>query len=227
MTVPESGRDRYAHNGNAGTGDNSYGLWQINMIGALGPARRAQFGLSSNEQLYDARTNARAALAIYRGQGWNAWATSYGGGSGAFRASMGAALAAAARVGKLTPAQKDALLKASGSTGSTGSAGGSSDTSTDTGGGDDYQCTYQSHKGVGGSIPIIGGVLKGVTGAGADVGAALGYVACLMGKAALWIIDPTNWLRILEVTLGATMVIGGVSIMARGTLPTSLKGAMG
>jgi len=31
--------------------DNSYGLWQINMIGDLGPARRKQFGLKSNKEL--------------------------------------------------------------------------------------------------------------------------------------------------------------------------------
>lgn len=53
--------------------DQSYGLWQINMIGSLGPARRAQFGLSRNEDLFDPQTNARAAVAIYRQQGYNAW----------------------------------------------------------------------------------------------------------------------------------------------------------
>lgn len=69
----ESGWDPGAHNPNAATGDNSYGLWQINMLGAMGPARRAQFGISSNDQLYDPATNARAAYAVYKQQGWNAW----------------------------------------------------------------------------------------------------------------------------------------------------------
>jgi hypothetical protein len=56
--------------------DNSYGLWQINMLGKLGPERRAQLGISSNEALYDPLTNARAArmLAASKG-GLNNWTT--------------------------------------------------------------------------------------------------------------------------------------------------------
>lgn len=53
--------------------DNSYGLWQINMLGTMGANRRKQFGISSNEALFDPRVNARAALSILRSQGWNAW----------------------------------------------------------------------------------------------------------------------------------------------------------
>jgi hypothetical protein len=63
--------------------DLSYGLWQINMIGALGPARRAQFGISSNEALFGSATNARAAKIIWNGGGWNAWSTYK---NGAYRA---------------------------------------------------------------------------------------------------------------------------------------------
>lgn len=55
--------------------DDSYGLWQINMIGSLGPQRRARFGITSNAQLYDPVINARAALAIYNQQGLRAWST--------------------------------------------------------------------------------------------------------------------------------------------------------
>lgn len=53
--------------------DLSYGLWQINMIGGLGPARRTQFGLKNNEELYDPLTNARVAYGIAITQGWSAW----------------------------------------------------------------------------------------------------------------------------------------------------------
>lgn len=53
--------------------DKSYGLWQINMIGGLGPARLQQFGLSSESQLLDPVTNAKAAYAIRRSQGLDAW----------------------------------------------------------------------------------------------------------------------------------------------------------
>jgi hypothetical protein len=66
---PESGGNPYAHNPNARTGDNSYGLWQINMLGGMGPERRRQFGLSRNEELFDPVTNAKAALQILRGRG--------------------------------------------------------------------------------------------------------------------------------------------------------------
>ncbi len=43
IALAESGGNSDAHNGNAATGDDSYGLWQINMIGAMGPARRVEF----------------------------------------------------------------------------------------------------------------------------------------------------------------------------------------
>jgi hypothetical protein len=55
--------------------DLSYGLWQINMYGSLGPARRQQFGISKNEDLFGTAVNARAAKMIYDGSGWRAWST--------------------------------------------------------------------------------------------------------------------------------------------------------
>jgi hypothetical protein len=55
--------------------DDSYGLFQINMLGNLGPARRKTHGLSSNEDLYDPATNARVAYAISKGgTNWKPWA---------------------------------------------------------------------------------------------------------------------------------------------------------
>lgn len=59
--------------------DNSYGLWQINMIGELGPERRKQFGISSNEQLFDPATNVRAAKMIRDSSGLGSWTTYTGG----------------------------------------------------------------------------------------------------------------------------------------------------
>ena len=55
--------------------DDSYGLWQINMYGKLGPARRKQFGLKSNTDLYNPAVNARVAAAILKSQGPSAWST--------------------------------------------------------------------------------------------------------------------------------------------------------
>jgi hypothetical protein len=79
---PESGYNTHAHNPNAATGDDSYGLWQINMLGNMGPARRKTFGIMSNDDLFDPNINARAAVSILRSQGLGAW-TGYK--SGAYR----------------------------------------------------------------------------------------------------------------------------------------------
>lgn len=49
--------------------DHSYGLWQINMRNEMGPQRRQQFGLTSNEQLFDPATNARVAYGIWKARG--------------------------------------------------------------------------------------------------------------------------------------------------------------
>jgi len=71
IAMGESSGNPQAYNGRGN--DQSYGLWQINMRGDLGPARRAQFGLSRNEDLFDPTTNARAAIAIFNQQGYSAW----------------------------------------------------------------------------------------------------------------------------------------------------------
>jgi murein DD-endopeptidase MepM/ murein hydrolase activator NlpD len=73
IALAESSGNPRAHNPNAGTGDNSYGLFQVNMLGGMGPERRRQFGLSSNEELFDPGRNAAAARQIYGSQGLGAW----------------------------------------------------------------------------------------------------------------------------------------------------------
>lgn len=55
--------------------DDSYGLWQINMIGDMGPERRKKFGLKSNKELLDPQVNARVAFAISGGSNFSAWST--------------------------------------------------------------------------------------------------------------------------------------------------------
>jgi len=73
IAMAESGGNSNAHNPKPP--DNSYGLWQINMIGDLGPARRQQYGLSSNEQLFDPVTNAKIAFRISGGSNFSPWTT--------------------------------------------------------------------------------------------------------------------------------------------------------
>jgi hypothetical protein len=56
--------------------DDSYCLMQINMLGDLGPARRARFHLRSNTDLYDPATCMRAAYALSNGGAdWSPWTT--------------------------------------------------------------------------------------------------------------------------------------------------------
>ena len=71
IAMGESSGNPMAFNGKGA--DQSYGLMQINMLGDMGPERRAEFGLTSNDQLYDPQTNMNAAYKIYKQQGWGAW----------------------------------------------------------------------------------------------------------------------------------------------------------
>lgn len=65
IALAESGGRTTAHNDTPP--DNSYGLWQVNMHGALGPERRDEFDLDANRDLFDPATNAEAAYAISGG----------------------------------------------------------------------------------------------------------------------------------------------------------------
>lgn len=97
ISMRESGGNPAAFNGNEATRDLSYGLTQINMRGNLGPARREQLGLSSNEQLFDPLTNARAAFALSNnGTDLTPWG-GYKGLSNTYNTDMGAARAAVAQ----------------------------------------------------------------------------------------------------------------------------------
>ena len=75
IAMAESSGDSEAHN--TKYPDNSYGLWQINMLDEpgymLGEERRKKFGLNSNEQLFDPITNAKIAYEIYKVEGYDAW----------------------------------------------------------------------------------------------------------------------------------------------------------
>jgi len=70
----ESNGRPLAHNGNTNTGDNSYGMFQVNMIGELGVDRREQFGLKSNSDLLNPVLNAQIAYHMSKGgENWKAW----------------------------------------------------------------------------------------------------------------------------------------------------------
>jgi hypothetical protein len=74
IVMRESRGGPKSHNGNANTGDNSHGLFQINMIGSLGADRRDKFDLSSNDELFNPLRNAEIAYHMSgRGSDFGAW----------------------------------------------------------------------------------------------------------------------------------------------------------
>lgn len=63
-----------AVNDDVTTKDNSWGLFQINMLGQLGADRRAKFNLASNDELLDPKKNAQVAYHMSgRGRDFGAW----------------------------------------------------------------------------------------------------------------------------------------------------------
>lgn len=74
IVMRESNCRSHAYNGNVKTGDNSYGIFQINMIEDVGDSRREKFGMVSNAMLLDPVTNAQIAYYMSKGgTDWSAW----------------------------------------------------------------------------------------------------------------------------------------------------------
>jgi hypothetical protein len=70
----ESNGRPLAHNKDRNTGDNSYGIFQINMIDNLGADRREKFDLKSNAQLFDPVINVQIAFHMTSGgDDWSSW----------------------------------------------------------------------------------------------------------------------------------------------------------
>ena len=90
VAMRESGGNPTAHNTNRNTGDNSYGMFQINMLGDMGKDRDKKFrqyvdGYTGRDSLFDPLVNARAvAYMTQKGKNWFHWdidETGYDGGS--------------------------------------------------------------------------------------------------------------------------------------------------
>ena len=70
----ESNGRPMAYNGNRKTGDSSYGIFQINMLGNLGVDRKEKFNLKSNVLLFDPTINVEIAYYMTNGgKNWSAW----------------------------------------------------------------------------------------------------------------------------------------------------------
>jgi hypothetical protein len=76
--VESNGRP-LALNDNKSTGDKSYGIFQINMLGELGIDRKEKFDLVSNKELFDPVTNAEITYYMTKGgKDWSSWPNSIG-----------------------------------------------------------------------------------------------------------------------------------------------------
>jgi len=70
----ESNGRPMAYNGNRKTGDSSYGIFQINMLGKLGIDRKEKFNLRSNVLLFDPVINAEITYYMTNGgKDWSSW----------------------------------------------------------------------------------------------------------------------------------------------------------
>ena len=85
VAMKESNGRPVAHNDTVSTGDNSYGIFQVNMIGSLGKDRLAKFnekfGMLKPTELFDPVTNVQ--VVYYMTQGGTDW-SSWGLGAGAY-----------------------------------------------------------------------------------------------------------------------------------------------
>jgi len=77
MAKAESNGRPMAYNGNRNTGDSSYGIFQINMLGNLGDDRKEKFDLRSNVLLFDPVINAEITYYMTKGGiDWSSWPNS-------------------------------------------------------------------------------------------------------------------------------------------------------
>ena len=78
VAMKESRGHPTSHNNTISTGDNSYGLFQINMIGSLGKDRLAlfneRFGMLKPSELFDPVTNVQVVYYMTQGgTDWSSW----------------------------------------------------------------------------------------------------------------------------------------------------------
>ncbi|MFE4960417.1 hypothetical protein ACFRCW_42385 [Streptomyces sp. NPDC056653] len=193
VAMAESGGRTTAHN--PIPPDDSYGLWQINMLGSMGPDRRAKLGISSNSGLYDPAVNARAmAMISSGGSNFGPWSTYT---NGAYKKHLGQS---AGTTGGVVPAGAswdplggfwdDLLGKPKFGPGSPGWEGYGLDNPPD---------------GIPSDPLGVGGALKGLD--------AIAELATGAGK---WMSKAHNWLRVAQVVLGGALTAAGLVVASRG-----------
>lgn len=203
IALAESGGRPEAHNPKPP--DDSYGLWQINMLGSLGPARRRQFGLSSNQALFDPLTNAKAAVAISGGgNSFGAWSTYT---NGAYKSHLNG--------------------QGSGTDTVQGGVGGGSSTNW----GGIFGGLLGGLEGMGplgttlGTLfgnaeqQMNGSPFTAFLGPLAPIAEGFGLFSQFMSKIMAKIFLPSTWVRIASFTFGAMCIMGGLFIFFVGAAP--------
>ena len=72
----ESNGRPFAFNGNTKTGDSSYGIFQINMLGTLGSDRTERYDLDLYAELFSPVTNAEIVYRMTKGgTDWSSWSS--------------------------------------------------------------------------------------------------------------------------------------------------------
>ncbi len=69
----ESRCQTQVHNGDRSTGDDSYGLFQINTLGDLWQEVRTRCAVERRQDLLDAETNIACAASLYQAYGYRPW----------------------------------------------------------------------------------------------------------------------------------------------------------
>jgi len=188
VAMAESSGNTRAHN--PVPPDNSYGLWQINMIGSLGPDRRSKLGISSNSALFDPAVNARAmAMISSNGANWQPWSTYTDGSYREFMATAGGA----------APAGWDPLEDFWNDLLGPPERGPGSESWEENGLDDPFGLGEMPDAGIG----ELADAIKAMT----EI--AIG--------AAEWMGNPRSWIRVTQVGTGALLVGVGLAVMTRGT----------
>lgn len=180
VALAESGGDTQAHNSTPP--DDSYGLWQINMLGDMGPDRRRRLGIDANSALFDPIVNAQAAKMIHAGSGWKAWTTYTSGAYSQYRmeAEQGVNAYLSNLVGQVNDLADAANM----------------------------------------GINPLGEVVG-------DPAAAIADATRYIAAAGTWLGNRDNWVRILQVVVGAGAVLGGLVLVARPLITNAAGGVVG
>lgn len=200
VVIPESSLRTDVVNGIGATG-----LWQINQ-----PVHVKDHPTWTKAWLQNPANNAMAAKVIYDQQGMGAWEAWTTGRAAPYLAQARAAVAAAgggSPTGTVTPAaQKAATDEPSGCTTVECCNTTYADKWYLARGMERAACIAAVNGNAGTSTPLDG--LK------STANAATSAVTLALG-AAEWVSDPSNWLRIVQVVIGGTLIIAGLNIVAR------------